>query len=386
MTVEGASFEQHGLAHKIGVVKTVGRAYSPLRELDWRVILAIFIVLFVSFFFYRYLEQVAVGGDYPALAIFLEELSGIAAGIVLFPLIYYVAIRFPLPSAAWRRNLPIHFLAVCAISFLITNLMWAQRLVLFPLCGLGSYDYGYMPVRYPMEFAKHFFLYWFGIGIIYLFGEIRFAREREVHQAKLEANLAEAQAQNLRLQLEPHFLFNMLNAISAAVYEDPQKADKMICGLSEMLRHLLKENSSQEIPLSAELELLDLYAEVMKARLEHRFKLQLRIDDAVKQALVPQLLLQPLLENAIRHGMNPKTFQIEVSLSACLENSHVHLMVRDSGPGFPPQGDKGGIGLGNTRERLLRLYGAEGSFTLGNAPEGGAVVQISLPFRVEHAF
>ena len=364
-------------------MKTLSRAYLPLRALDWRIILAIFVVLFVSFFFYRYLEQVAIGGSYPPLAIFLEELSGIVAAILLFPLIYWTAIRFPLPSAAWRRNLPIHFLAVCLISFSITNLMWAQRLALFPLFGLGSYHYGYMPVRYPMEFAKHFFLYWLGIGLIYLFHEVRFAREREVHQARIEASLAEAQAQNLRLQLEPHFLFNTLNAISAAVYEDPQKADKMICGLSEMLRRLLNKNPSLEVPLSAELELLDLYANVMKARLEHRFQLQLQVDDAVKGALVPQLLLQPLLENTIRHGINPQTFQIDVSLSACLKDNHVCLVVRDSGPGFPLQADQNGIGLDNTKERLARLYGAEGSFTLGNALDGGAIVQISLPFRTE---
>ena len=367
-------------------MKAVPRTYLSLRELDWRVILAIFVVLFISFFFYRYLEQVATGGKYPPLAIFLEELSGIVAAILLFPLIYWIAIRFPLPSAAWRRYLPIHILTLCFISFLITNLMWAQRLVLFPLCGLGSYDYGYMPVRYPMEFAKHFFLYWLGMGLIYLFQEVRFARKREIHEARLEASLAEAQAQNLRLQLEPHFLFNTLNAISVAVYEDPQKADKMICGLSEMLRRLLNKNSSLEIPLSTELEILDLYSNVMKTRLEHRFKLQLQIDDAVRPALVPQLLLQPLLENAIRHGMNPRTFQIDVSLSACLENHRVHLTLCDSGPGFPLQGEGGGIGLCNTRERLIQLYGDEGSFTFGNAPHGGAMIQIRLPFRVEHTF
>lgn len=367
-------------------MKAVSRHYSPLRDLNWRLTLAIFIILFISFFFYRYLEQVAIGGHYPPLAIVLEEFSGIISALLLFPLIYWVAIRFPLPSAAWQHNLPIHFFNVCFVSFLSTNLMWVQRLLLFPLFGLGSYDYGYMPVRYPMEFAKHFVLYWFGIGIIYLLHEVRFAREREVRQAKLETSLAESQAQNLRLQLEPHFLFNTLNAISAAVYEDPQKADKMICGLSEMLRHLLNKNSSLEIPLSTELELLNLYANIMKARLEHRFNLQVQIDDAAKQALVPQLLLQPLLENAIRHGANPHTFQIDVSLSACLEDGHVHLTVCDKGPGFSLQTDRGGVGLCNTRERLAGLYGGEGSFTLGNAPSGGAVIRISLPFRAEPVF
>ncbi|MBV9033095.1 MAG: histidine kinase [Acidobacteriaceae bacterium] len=368
-------------------MRAVSRTYLPLRELNWHVMLAIFAVLFASNFFYKHLEQVATGGNHPLLASILEELSGIIAALLLFPFIYWVAIRFPLLSATWQRNLPIHLLTVCFVSFLSTNLMWVQRLVLFPTFGLGHYNYGYIPVRYLMEFAKHFVFYWFGVGLIYLFHEVRFAREREIQQAKLEASLAEAQAQNLRLQLEPHFLFNTLNAISAAVYEDPQKADKMICGLSEMLRRLLSKNPSLEIPLSTELELLDLYANVMKARLEHRFKLQLQVDDSAKQALVPQLLLQPLIENAIRHGINPHTFQIDISLSACLEQGRVHLIVRDSGPGFRvQQNSTTGVGLHNTRERLAGLYGEEGSFTLGNAPDGGAIVQISLPFRVEPAF
>jgi two-component system, LytTR family, sensor kinase len=363
-------------------VKAVSRTYLPLRELDWRLIFAIFVILFVSFFAYRYLEQLAIGGDYPPLAIILEELSGIVAALLLFPLIYWIAVRFPLLSPTWQRNLPIHFLNVCFVSFLSTNLMWIQRIVLFPLFGLGHYDYGYMPVRYPMEFAKHFVFYWFGVGLIYLLHEVRFAREREVRQAKLEASLAEAQAQNLRLQLEPHFLFNTLNAISAAVYEDPQAADKMICGLSEMLRRLLSKNSSLEVPLSTELELLTLYTDIMKARLEHRFQLELHVDEVVKQALVPQLLLQPLLENAIRHGVNPHTFSIDISLSAYLDGNRVHLIIRDNGPGFPSRQNKAGIGLSNTRDRLAALYGDEASFTLDNAPDGGAIAKISLPFHV----
>ncbi len=364
-------------------MKAASRAYLPLRELDWRLILAVFAILFVSFFGYKYLEQLADGGHYPPLAIFLEELTGIIAAVLLFPFTYWVAIRFPLLSPAWRHNLVIHFLVLCFVSFLITNLMWVQRALLFPLFGLGSYHYGYMPFRYLMEFTKHFIFYWFGVGLIYLFHEARFAREREIHQAKLEASLAEAQTQNLRLQLEPHFLFNTLNAISTAVYEDPRAADKMICGLSELLRRLLSGNTSLEVPFSTELEYLALYTDVMKARLEHRFQIQLQIDDAVKQALAPQLLLQPIVENAIRHGVNPHTFQINLSLSACLEKSNVRILVHDCGPGFPLRQDTNeGIGLRNTRERLANLYGNEQSLTLRNALHGGAVVEITFPFRV----
>src|SRR5205085_4965119 len=120
-----------------------------------------------------------------------------------------------------------------------------------------------------------------------------------------------------------------------------------------------------------------------KARLEHRFKLELHVDDAVKQALVPQLLLQPVVENALRHGMNPHTFNIDVRLLASLEGDRVHLTVRDSGPGFPLRRDQNGTGLLNTRQRLIGLYGKEGSLIVSNAPGGGAIVEISLPFRAK---
>lgn len=254
-------------------------------------------------------------------------------------------------------------------------------MVLFPLFGFRD-DYGALRWRYPMEFAHLFMFYWLGLAVVYLFHEVRFARERELHQAHLEASLAEAQLQALRLQLEPHFLFNALNTISATLYENRQAADEMIGRLGDLLRQLLKSDRSQEITLARELELLQLYTRIMEARLEDRLKLTLDVDETTQQAVVPQLLLQPLVENAIRHGMNPLTFEAEILVQARRQGDRLHLTIRDHGPGLDtPVENKSGIGLSNTASRLTKLYGNWHSFEIRNADNGGAVVEIYLPFR-----
>ncbi|HMJ62068.1 MAG TPA: histidine kinase, partial [Bryobacteraceae bacterium] len=284
-------------------MEPIPRTYLTLRQINWRVVLGLFAALTTCLFFYRQLDYVANGEYRPWLLTLVEEGIGCLAGILVFPLIYLVAIRFPLPSRRWRRNVLAHLLAVSLISLLHTTLIAGLRAALFPLFGFEDH-YGYLPWRYPMEFAHLFIFYWLGIGLVYLFHEIRFAREHELRQARLETSLAEAQLQNLRLQLEPHFLFNALNAISTAIYEDPRTADEMIGRLSELLRQLLKQDATQEVTLAREIELLELYTRIMEARLESRLTFSVDIEDNARAILVPQLILQPLVENAIRHGMN----------------------------------------------------------------------------------
>ncbi len=316
---------------------------------------------------------------YPALLTFLSESVGGLAGLAVFPLIYLTAIRFPLLSPRWRRNFAVHLAAVCLISLLHTSLIALFRGAFFPLFGFGRVSYGYLPARYPMEFAHLFIYYWVTVSLIYLFHEIRFARERELRQAQLEASLSEAQLQNLRLQLEPHFLFNALNAISAAIYENPRVADEMVGRLSELLRQLLKNERAQQVPLAREIELLQLYTRIMEARYEHRLRITFDVAEGTAQCLVPQLILQPLVENAIRHGLNPVTFQVDVTVRARRSGEFLLLSVRDHGPGLhsPPPVD--GIGLRNTRERLGRLYSGRQNFTIGNAVDGGVLVEMRFP-------
>jgi two-component system LytT family sensor kinase len=355
-------------------------AYVPLRQLKWRWVLAVFAVILVCLFFYRQLEYAAYSERRSPLLTFAEEATGTFAGILVFPLAYLVAVRFPLVRKNWRRNVLVHLIAVCLISVVHTTLIVIARSTLFPFFGLND-SYGYIPVRYPMEFAHFFIFYWVGVSLISLFHEVRFARERELQQAKLETSLAEAQLQNLRLQLEPHFLFNALNAISAAIYESPRAADEMVCRLGDLLRQLLKDDRSQEIPLAREIEILRLYTRIMEARLEHRLKVHIDVEPAAEEALVPQLLLQPLVENAIHHGMDPLTFEVDITITARLRNRQLELLVRDRGPGLRPKRQMTGIGLNNTAQRLLKLYANRHRLEMRNAEDGGAVVEIRIPFH-----
>ena len=359
----------------------IPRTYLKLRELNWPVVIALFAALTVCLFFYRQLDYVANGQSRPPLLTAAEEGIGALAGFLVFPLVYLAAIHFPLPSPRWRRHVLAHLAAVSLISLLHTTLIAGLRVVLFPILGFRN-DYGYLPWRYPMEFAHLFIFYWLGIGLVYLFHEIRFARDHEVRQARLETSLAEAQLQNLRLQLEPHFLFNALNAISAAIYESPRIADEMIGRLSELLRQLLKQDATQEVTLAREIELLELYTRIMEARLEDRLSFSIEIEDNARQVLVPQLILQPLVENAIRHGMNLVSMRFDISVKGRLEDGRLTLAVRDHGPGLPPP-DRltRGIGLRNTAERLERLYGKRQSVRIENADGGGTIVELRVPLR-----
>lgn len=330
-------------------------------------------------FFYRQLDYVANSYHRSPLLTLAEETVGGLAGFTVFPLVYLTAIRFPLVSQKWRRHLLVHLLAVCLISIVHTSLIVLYREILFPMLGFANESYGYLPVRYPMEFSHLFIYYWVAISIIYLFHEVRFAGERELRQAKLETSLAETQLRNLQLQLQPHFLFNALNAISTAIYEDPRVADEMVGRLGELLRQLLKEDRSQFISLERELETLQLYTRMMEARLENRLRIAFDIDERAKPVLVPQLILQPLVENAIRHGMD-SCFQANVVVRAQFENASLILTVRDHGPGIPPASlMRNGIGLQNTMDRLRGLYGEEQSFAIRNAEDGGAVAEVRIP-------
>jgi two-component sensor histidine kinase len=365
-------------------VERIPRTYLKLREINWRVVVGLFAALTICLFFYRQLDYVANGQSRPPLLTAAEEGIGALAGFLVFPLIYLAAIRFPLPSPRWRRNVLAHLAAVSLISLLHTSLIAGLRAILFPILGLDNH-YGSLLWRYPMEFAHLFIFYWLGNGLIFLFHEVRFAREHELRQARLETSLAEAQLQNLRLQLEPHFLFNSLNAISAAIYENPRIADEMIGRLSELLRQLLKQDVTQEVTLAREIELLELYTRIMEARLENRLSFSVEIEEKARQVLVPQLILQPLVENAIRHGMNLVSMRFDISVKGRLERGGLTLAVRDHGPGLPiglpPDRLTRGIGLRNTAERLERLYGERQSVRIENADGGGTLVELRVPLR-----
>ena len=217
----------------------------------------------------------------------------------------------------------------------------------------------------------------------------------------LQTQLVQAQLQALKMQLHPHFLFNTLHSITALVHEDPDMAERTIARLSELLRLFLANSTIHEAPLSEELRILDLYLEIEKARFEERLRVLYDVPDVLRDAMVPSLVLQPLVENSIRHGVGRRSEPGWIAIAAERYSDTLVLRVTDNGAGFEETGKPGprgkefregpqpvpgqGMGLAITRGRLESLYGAHQSLVVRNLPAGGVEARITMPFRALEA-
>lgn len=222
------------------------------------------------------------------------------------------------------------------------------------------------------------------LGTILLVQALRLqhtVRERDRRARELAASLTQARLSALQLQLQPHFLFNSLNAISTLVHRDPAAADEMITNLSELLR-LSLATKAPVVPLRQELELLDRYLAIEQVRFGERLRVERRIAPDALDLFVPTLLLQPLAENAVRHGLEPKPGPGAISLVATVRNGRLRIAIEDDGVGLParaPRDERRGVGLANTETRLRELYGTDASLALSARPDGGTRVELDLP-------
>jgi signal transduction histidine kinase len=218
-------------------------------------------------------------------------------------------------------------------------------------------------------------LYYFAI-VAAGYARVYFLRDREQAErsALLQAQLAEARLDALRMQINPHFLFNTLNSVSAMVERDPAGVRKMIARLSELLRRTIDSRAADEVPLRQELDLLDRYIEIMEIRFQGRLQAERNIAADALDALVPHFILQPIVENAIEHGQAGT-----IEIAARRDGARLVVSVRDHGPGVSSA--DAGVGLGNTRARLEQLYGGAASFALRNAEGGGAIAEVAVPYR-----
>lgn len=329
-------------------------------------------------FFRYYLAALADGVDIPFLKPFITEITGAFGGGLLFFPVRWLTRKYPLSRP---RRLPAYLGAMLVVSAVHTTLNWALRAALFPLAGFGGYDYGIIPLRYAMELPGDVVVFWVMVVALYGAGRLRAAREQEVRSAQLQSSLARAELRSLRLQLQPHFLFNALNTISATMYDDPAAADEMLDRLSELLRASLRTAQTDEVPLRAELEVLDAYLAIMRARFGDRLRVDLDVEPGVRDALVPSMILQPLVENAIRHGNVECVGHGHVALRAARHDGGLRLEVEDDGPGSPDEVLDKGLGLSATAERLQLLYGGDAGFAAGNVAGGGFRVTARLPFK-----
>jgi signal transduction histidine kinase len=299
--------------------------------------------------------------------------------IPFLPLILWLADRFPLDRGRWRRVLPVHLLAIIAIVALH---MWATVATYQALSPVAASFWLYWFKLFTFRFATDFALYGAVIGVVHARRATEAAREREQAALKLEASLAEARLSALREQLQPHFLFNSLNAMSTlALRGDPEAVTRGLAVLSDLLRFTLETQRTQEVPLAEELAFIDQYLELMMLRFGDRLTVIRDIDDDALDAAVPVMLMQPLVENAIRHGIaetpGPGTLRIAVAR----DGDQLLVEVQDSGPGFRESGRRDGIGLSNTRARLEALHGSAARMECGTVNGAGGRVRVSFPYR-----
>lgn len=294
--------------------------------------------------------------------------------------IFWLARRFPLERGRVLRGIAVHLVAAVVISLARTGLMvvlgWYVRWV-----GVRTFSPQFWGTS-----SQNLLFYALLLGIAHLVLYYRRYREREQAAEQLARGLTEARLQALKMQLQPHFLFNTLNAISALIPAEAKPARRMVARLGDLLRITLEHEETQEVTLREELAFLEPYLEIEQARLEDRLTVVMNIAPETLDALVPHLILQPLVENAVRHGIAARIEpgRVEISASRGPDDRFLQLEVRDDGHGVDRDTEvrtRRGVGLTNIRSRLEQLYGREHRFKFENRASGGVEVQIALPFR-----
>ena len=308
----------------------------------------------------------------------------------LTPLILWAGRRFPIERDRWKRGVLMHLPIFAVVTFInvavfIALYMGIQPFDVYQNTTL-SFSHQYfekLMVRFPLDFI----IYSSILGVGYALDYYDKYRERERRASQLESQLAQAQLETLKMQLHPHFLFNTLHAIASLVRDQKDKAAvNMIAGLSGLLRHSLENIGRQEVSLREELEFLELYLDIQQMRFSDRLKIEMNVEPETLDAAVPNLILQPVVENAIRHGIAPRVEGGVVQLSTRNDNGILEIRVVDDGQGLKEawrlEDAGGGIGLANTKARLEQLYGAEHRFTIRNrVGSDGVEALLAFPFR-----
>ena len=336
-----------------------------------------------------YMEVRAERMGHAAWRVFAWGILMWVAWAPLTPAMTWLARRYSLTDGAWKKNLPVHLLGFILLSMVHSAVATWITLSIDPFDGMGESPRTFWPrflSRMLGSFGSDLLVYGAVIGICYALDYYRKYREREFLATRLEAQLAQAQLDSLRMQLHPHFLFNTLNSIVGLVRDNKnQAAVSMLVGLSDLLRHTLEHSSRQEVELREELSFIKLYLSIQEMRFSDRMRIEFDIDPQTAKALVPNLILQPLTENALRHGIARTVASGVVGITSTIEDGHLRLMVYDNGAGLPDDWQmKGsaGIGLANTVARLQQLYDDKQQFDIRNRDGGGVEVLIMMPLRI----
>jgi signal transduction histidine kinase len=299
----------------------------------------------------------------------------------LLPITYHLGKRFPFRRAEWRRSLLVHLagaLALC-IAWATLGLLLGLVLDRYPAMGNFPRDYvSWILISIPWSV----FMYFTVLGCVHAVAYFNEAREREAQAARLATQLAEARLGALRMQMHPHFLFNSLNAVGVLVRDqNTTAATRMLERLGDVLRQVLRTDLPHEVTLAEELEFLEQYLAIEQERFSDRLRVHWSIEDRARTALVPSFVLQPIVENAIKHGIAKRADAGRIDITARIVDRYVELSVRDDGVGMSTIEAAEGVGLSNTRERLRTLYGNDAAVTLTTPPTGGTEVTVKIPLR-----
>jgi two-component sensor histidine kinase len=287
------------------------------------------------------------------------------------PLVAWLSRRFRLSRQQWWRALILAALGIPAAFVKVT-----LTRILRGAIGGGEYFQ-------ITDLVTQYLIYWAIVIAVHVWQYHRRAQERELRTSQLEALLAQTRLQMLSMQLQPHFLFNTLNTIAELVHQQPEAAEDMIGRLSQLLRQTLHAGAVDRVPLARELELLQQYIEIQRARFGDRLHVEVIADDAALVALVPSLLLQPLVENSIKHGIGARAGPGYIEIAAGRTADRLWIEVRDDGGGLREGPVREGVGLANGRSRLQALYGRDAvRLDVIGRPSGGVTVRIDTPFEV----
>ena len=356
--------------------------------MTWVAIIAVWAMLGVIYAGPLYLEMRTQGMNHAAWRVFSWSILTWSAWAPLTPVMIWLARRYSLVGDAWKRGLLVHVPAFFLISAVHSVAVIVLTSRIQPYGDMDPSNIVFWPrflARLKGSIGPDMLIYGAVMGTYYTLEYYRKYREREMLATRLEAQLAQAQLDALRMQLHPHFLFNTLNSIVGLVRDNKNNAAvQMLVGLSDLLRHTLDHAARQEVELREEINFIKLYLSIQEMRFSDRLQLNFDIDPATSKALVPNLILQPLTENALRHGIARRADSGLVGISSAIEDGYLRLTVYDNGAGLPADWQmKGstGIGLVNTLARLQQLYNDDHRFNIRNREGGGVEAVILMPLR-----
>jgi two-component system, LytTR family, sensor kinase len=314
------------------------------------------------------------------------------AWALLTPVIYLISIHFSISQNRAIRNVPILIIAGVVISSIHSFGSYALEFTIRDLAGhlggktvlevIASIDRLTIP-----GILNSFIIFSVIVALIHGYKFYDGLQREKIINYKLEINLAQLRLHSLKSQLHPHFLFNALNTISTLIKVDPQKADHVLISLSELLRYSFSQLNQEKIKLKEEIYFIKKYLEIQQVRFEDKLSIELLVDEQLMNAQIPPLLLQPLVENALKHGIEPSHKAGILKINISEKQNSLHIQIKDNGIGFKSEVKYKipGVGLTNTKERLLQIYGdGRSSFSITNLTQGGVDVCISLPLELNH--